>query len=150
MFKKFVQKNFVRIFRSLITRFEKYRCWASKIVLVQRNFCESGEGVRLPRARGDLRGSPGNFRGSPGNFWGSLGNFRGSPGLLLSYTVREIPGEVAEKFPGKSPGNFREVRGLSRSSGRLTPSQQHAKVVSNSYLVTVGKSSHLGSGSEQL
>ena len=43
---------------------------------VKESFCESGEGVRLPREGADLRGSPENFRGSPGNFWGSLGNFR--------------------------------------------------------------------------
>ena len=48
----------------------------------RESFCESGEGVRLPRERADLRGSPGNFRGSAGNFRGSLGNFRGTPGLL--------------------------------------------------------------------
>ena len=51
-------------------------------VLIRESFCESGEGVRLPRERADLQGCPGNFRGSPGNFRGSLGNFRGTPGLL--------------------------------------------------------------------
>ena len=52
------------------------------VFLFRESFRESGEGVRLPRERADLRGSPGNFRGSPGNFWGSLENFRGTPGLL--------------------------------------------------------------------
>ena len=57
-----------------------------------------------------------DLQGSPGNFWVNPGNFRGTSGLLLSSTVRELS--------GKSPGNFREVRGfsgevrgLSRSSG---------------------------------
>ena len=53
----------------------------------------------FPEKGADLRGSPGNFRGSLGSFRGSLGNFRGTSGLLLSSTVRELP--------GKSPKNFR-------------------------------------------
>ena len=52
------------------------------VSLLRESFCESEEGVRLPRETADLRGSPGNFRGSPGNFRGSLGNFRGTSGLL--------------------------------------------------------------------
>ena len=39
------------------------------------------------------------------NFRGSLGNFRGTSGLLLSSTVRELP--------GKSPKTSGEVRGTS-------------------------------------
>ena len=66
----------------------------------------------------DLRGSPGNFRGSSGNFRGSLGNFRGTPGLLLSSTVRELPGK-SPKTSGEVWGTSGEVRGLSRSSGEL-------------------------------
>ena len=38
---------------------------------IRESFCESGEGVRLPREKAELRGSPGNFRGSPENFRGS-------------------------------------------------------------------------------
>ena len=98
---------------------------------IRESLCESGEGVRLPRIRADFRGSPGNFRGSPGNFRGSLGNFRGTPGLLLSSTVRELPGKSPTNFrgslgnflPGKS-GDFPEAR------GGLTPSQRLAKFVS--------------------
>ena len=71
----------------------------------------------FPEKGADLRESP----GTSGEVWGtsgrgSLGNFRGTFGLLLSSTVRELP--------GKSPQNFREVRGTSgevrglpRSSG---------------------------------
>ena len=62
----------------------------------------------FPEKGADLRGSPGNFRGSLGNFRGSLGNFRGTPGLLLSSTVRELP--------GKSPKNFRGSLGIFRGS----------------------------------
>ena len=61
---------------------DKFRVENRKAIFFRESFCESGEGVRLPRERADLRGSPGNFRGSSGNFRGSLGNFRGTPGLL--------------------------------------------------------------------
>ena len=95
--------------------------------LFRESLCESGEGARLPRERG---GSPGNFRGSPGNFRGRLGNFQGTSGLLLSSTVRELPGKSPKNFQGSSgnfqgsPGNFPEAR------GSLTPSQRLAKFVS--------------------
>ena len=82
----------------------------------RESFCESEEGVRLPRERADLRGSPGNLRGSPGNFRGSLGNFRGTPGLLFSSTVRELPGK-SPKTSGEILGTSGEVRGLPRSLG---------------------------------
>ena len=82
----------------------------------RESFCESGEGVRLPRERADLWGSPGNFRGSPGNFRGSLGNFQGTPGLLLSSTVRELPGKSPKNFRG-SLGNFRGSPGTSQKLG---------------------------------
>ena len=89
--------------------------WDSKHprILTRGRFCESGEVVRLPRERADLRGSLGNFWGSPGNFRGSLGKFRGTSGLLLNSTVRELPENSPGNFRGTS-GNF---RGLSRSSG---------------------------------
>ena len=58
------------------------------------NSCESGEGVRLSRE--EL--NSGELLGKSGELLGSLENFRGSSGLLLSSTVRELP--------GKSPGNF--------------------------------------------
>ena len=82
----------------------------------RESFYESGEGVRFPRERADLRGSPGNFRGSPGNFRGSLGDFRGTPGLLQSSTVRELPGKSPKKFRG-SLGNFRGSPGTSQKLG---------------------------------
>ena len=85
----------------------------------------------FPEKGADLRGSPGNFWGSLGNFRGSLGNFRGTSGLLLSSTVRELPGKSPKNFrgkffgelPGKS-GDFPEAR------GNPTPSQRLAKFVS--------------------
>ena len=52
----------------------------------------------FPEKWADLRAGLVNFQGSPGSFWRSLGSFRGTSGLLLSSTVRELP--------GKSPGNF--------------------------------------------
>ena len=81
----------------------------------RESFCESEEGVRLPREMADLRGSPGNLRGSPENFRGSLGNFRGTSGLLFSSTVRELLGK-SPKTSGEVRGTSGEVRGLSRSS----------------------------------
>ena len=52
--------------------------------------------------------------------------------MLISSTVRELPGEVAEKLPG----NFGELPGKSgdfpEAQGSLTPSQRLAKFVSKS------------------
>ena len=61
-------------------------------------------------------GSQGNLRGSPEDFRGSLGNFRGIFGMLLCFTVRELPGKSPENFWG-SLGNFWGSPGISRSSG---------------------------------
>ena len=82
----------------------------------QRKFLRVRRGCQASQRKGpDLRGRAADLRGSLGNFRGSLGNFRGSSGLLLSSTVREVPGKW---LPGKWPKNFRgEVRGVSRSSG---------------------------------
>ena len=86
----------------------------------------------FPEKGADLRGSLGNFRGS-------LGNFRGTSGLLLSSTVRELPGkslktsgEVRGKLPGKS-GDFPEAQ------GSLTPYQRLAKFVSKISPVQISK-----------
>ena len=57
----------------------------------------------FPEKGADLRGSLGNFRGS-------LGNFRGASGLLLSSTVRELPGKSLKNFRG-SPGTFQKPGG---------------------------------------
>ena len=70
-----------------------------EVARLRESFASQERVSGFPEKRADLRGSPGNFRGSPGNFRGSLGIFRGTPGLLLSSTVRELP--------GKSPKNFR-------------------------------------------
>ena len=86
----------------------------------RESFCESGEGVRLPRERGRPPGKFRNFRGSSGNFRGSLGNFRGTSGLLLSSTVRDLPGK-SPKTSGGVRGTSGEVRGLPRSSGNPDP-----------------------------
>ena len=72
----------------------------------------------FPEKGADLRGSPGNLWGSSGNFRGSLWNFRGTPGLLLSSTVKELPGKSPKNFwgswgelPGKSAGTFQKLGG---------------------------------------
>ena len=75
----------------------------------------------VPDKGADLRGSPGP--------WGSLGNFRGTSGLLLSSTVRELPG----KSPTTS-GKFGELLGKSGTSQKLGGAdsyQRLAKFVSN-------------------
>ena len=108
-----------------------YRSYSCESIF-RESFCESREGVRLPEKGADLRGSPGNLRGSLGNFRGSLGNFRGTPGLLLSSTVRELPGKSPKDFRGSlgnfrgSPGTFQKLGG----AGSPTPSQRLAKCVS--------------------
>ena len=84
--------------------------------ILRESSCESGEGVRLPKERGWPPGKSGNFWGSLGNFRGSSGNFRGTPGLLLSSTVRELPGKSLKNFRG-SLGNFRGSRGTSQKLG---------------------------------
>ena len=66
----------------------------------------------FPEKGADLRGSPGSL----GNFRGSLGNFRGTSGLLLSSTVRELPGKSPKNFRGSS-GNFRGSPGTSQKLG---------------------------------
>ena len=86
--------------------------------VLRESFCESGEGVRLPRERADLRGSPGTSGEVGGTSRGSLGNFRGTSGLLLSSTVRELPGKSPKNFRGEVRGTSGEVRGLPRSSGQ--------------------------------
>ena len=63
----------------------------------------------FPEVFGLTSRKSGNFRGSLGNFRGSLGNFRCTSGLLLSSTVRELPG----KSPRKLPGMFGELPGKS-------------------------------------
>ena len=40
---------------------------------LRESFCESGEGVRLPRERVDLRGSPGKLPGKSGELPGKSG-----------------------------------------------------------------------------
>ena len=84
---------------------------------IRESFCESGEGVRLPRERADLWGSAGNFWGSPGNFRGSLGNFRGKPWIAVKFHSERTSGEVRRKTSGEVWGTSGEVRGLPRSSG---------------------------------
>ena len=89
----------------------------------------------FPEKLADLRGSPGNFRGSPGNFRGSLGNFRGTSGLLLSSTVRELPGKSPKNFRG-SPGTSQKLGGAwlpPSDSPNLSPTkgqQLKGKIVS--------------------
>ena len=82
----------------------------------RESFCESGEVSGFPEKGADLRGSLGNLRGSSGNFRGSLGNFLGTFGLLLSSTVRELPGKSPKNFRG-SLGNFRGSPGTSQKLG---------------------------------
>ena len=96
----------------------------------QRKGLTSGEVPELP-------GKFGKLPGKLGNFWGSLGNFRGTSGLLLSSTVRELPGK-SPKTSGEVRGNSGEVRELPRSSGEpdsLPATRQICLQVSESCLI---------------
>ena len=77
----------------------------------------------FPEKGADLRGSLGNFRGS-------LGNFRGTSGLLLSSTVRELPGKSPKNFRGSSGNFWGSLGNFPEARGSLTPSQRLAKFVS--------------------
>ena len=84
----------------------------------QRKGLTSGEVPELPGKFGEL---PGKFGELPGNLW---------IGLLLSSTVRELPGKSPENFRG-SWGNFRGKSGdFPEARGSLTPFQRLAKFVS--------------------
>ena len=67
----------------------------------RESFCESGEGVRLPRERGWPPGKSGNFRGSLGNFRGKFGKLPGNLWIAVKCHSERTSGEVAEKRPGK-------------------------------------------------
>ena len=111
--------------------------------LLRESFCESGEGVRLPRERGWPPGKSGNFRGSLGNFRGSPANFRGTPGLLLNSTVRELPGKSPKSFRGSS-GNFRGSRGTSQKLGGAWLPSSDSPNLSPNYEILLGDVNFLG------
>ena len=99
---------------------------------IRESFCESEEGVRLPRGKGWPPGKSGGTSGEVRETSGEVWETSGEPlGLLFSSTVienfrwsrRKLPGKFGE-LPGKS-GDFPEAR------GSLTPSQWLAKFVSN-------------------
>ena len=83
---------------------------------LRESFCESGEGVRLPRERADLRGSP----GTSGEVRGTSGEVRETSGEPLDCC--EVPQwenfrGSGRKTSGEVRGTSGEVRGLPRSSG---------------------------------
>ena len=80
--------------------------WPKKVLVSQERV--SG----FPEKGADLRGSP----GTSGEVRGTSGNFRGTSGLLLSSTVRELPGKSSKNFRGSS-GNFRGSSGTSQKLG---------------------------------
>ena len=97
---------------------------------LRESFCESGEGVRLPRERGWPPGKFGELPGKFGELPGKFGKLPGNPGIAVKFHIERTSGEVAENFrgsrrelPGKS-GDFPEAR------GSLTPYQRLAKFVS--------------------
>ena len=87
----------------------------SPLPLHQMKFCESSEGVRLPRQRADLGKSgelPGKSGELPGNLW-----------IAVKFHSERTSGEVAGELPEKF-WEFCEVQGLSRSSGGLPATRQ--------------------------
>ena len=109
-------RSFLQVFSLSKSCTKKSVFFTARLCCIRESFCESREGVRLPRERGWPPGKSGNFRGSLGNFRGGLGNFRGTSGLLLSSTVRELPGKWPKNFRG-SPRNFRGSPGTSQKLG---------------------------------
>ena len=100
-----------------------------RVTIIRKSFCESGEGVRLPRERGCLWGSP-ETSGKSGELPGKSGKLPGKPWIALKFHSERTSGEVAKKLPGK----FGELPGksgdLPEARGSLTPSQRLAKFVS--------------------
>ena len=80
----------------------------------QRKFLWVRRGCQASQRKGLTSGE---VWGTSGEVWGtsgeSLGNFWGSSGLLLSSTVRELPGKSPKNFRGSS-GNFRGSPGTSQ------------------------------------
>ena len=98
------QGFFFFFFLAMLTR-GKACCFQT----IRGTFCESSEGVRLPKERGrplgrsgNFQGRPGNILGSPWNFRRSLGSSRRSSGLLLKSSVGEVPGKSPRSFRGSS------------------------------------------------
>ena len=95
---------------------------------IRESFCESGEGVRLPRERADLRPKSGKLPGKSGELPGKSGKLPGNPWIAVKFHSVRTSGEVAEKLPGKfgelpgKSGDFPEAR------GSLTPSQRLANL----------------------
>ena len=99
---------------------------------IRESFCESEEGVRLPRERGWPPGKFGKLPGKSGELPGKSGKLPGNPWIAVKFHSERTSGEVAEKLPGK----FGELLGKSRdfpeARGSLTSSQRLAKFVSQS------------------
>ena len=79
------------------------------LFLLRESFCESGEGVRLPRERADLRGSPGTS-GKFGELPGKFGELPGNLRIAVKFHSERTSGEVAENFRG-SPGTSQKLGG---------------------------------------
>ena len=115
---------------------------------VRRSFCESRDGVRLPRDRGrppakfgelpgksrELPGKSGKLPGKSRELPGKSGKLPGNLWIAAKFHSEMTSGEVARKLLGK----FGEPPGKSRdfpeARGSLTPSQQLAKCVSKQTL----------------
>ena len=86
-------------------------------VKFRESFCESGEGVRLPRERGWPPGKSGKLPGNSGELPGKSGELPGNPWIAVKFQSERTSGEVAEKLPGKfgelpgKSGDFPEARG---------------------------------------
>ena len=106
-------------------------CVFFRLCVFRESFCESGEGVRLPRDRGltsgEVRELPGKFGELPGKF----GKLPGESVVAGRFHSERTSGEVAEKLPGKFGGLLGKSGDFPEARGSLTPSHRLAKLVSN-------------------
>ena len=82
----------------------------------QREFLRVRRGCQASQRKGRTSGE---VRKTSGEVWGTsgeVGNLQGTPGLLLSSTVRELPGKSPKNFRG-SLGNFRGSPGTFQKFG---------------------------------
>ena len=82
--------------------------------MFRESFCESEEGVRLPRETGDLREVRG-VRETSGEVWETSGEPLNNP-IAIQFHSERTSGEVAENFR-ESSGNFRGSPGTFHPEG---------------------------------
>ena len=87
----------------------------------RESFCESEEGVRLPRERGRPPGKCGELPGKSGELPGKSGKLPGNLWIAVKFHSERTSGEVAEKLPGKSGELLGKSGDYPEARGSLTP-----------------------------